>query len=74
MNTRQMEEWLTAVENATHATFEGGYLDLENMSDAFMMKVARLFEKAVQPEKAARIILRYVSFTNYIHKGGTVTR
>ena len=60
------EGWVNETQEAIHATYDGWYFDLDTFEDSFLQKITRLFVECVKPEKAAKIIMRYASFTNYL--------
>lgn len=58
--------WMRDTQDAIWADFDGYYLDLDDASPEFSQKVERLFAKGIAPFKAAKILLRYASFLDFL--------
>lgn len=41
-------------------------MDIDDATEEFITKIGRLFDKAISPDRAAKIIVRYVSFLDYL--------
>ncbi len=64
-------DWLEKIQDALWESFEGHYLDFEDQPDEFLDKILRLRGK-YSIKKVIQIIIRYVSFTNWLFESREV--